>query len=150
MNWPTLAGVERVPELAILRIIFMSKLEDIGEIAKLRNLRRLDIRYCPRLYDLSPLSELKELQMIDLSDCKKLCSIRPLAGMKRLQSFCFVGNCKIDDGDSLRILLDLPKLRFAGFKPWKHYSHSPEQIRDAIRARGVRLAENLKEIELEP
>jgi len=150
MNWMSLSGIERSRGLKHLSVSFMPKLSDVRAIAMISGLKRLDITYCPRLSDISPLAELKELQILDLSDCKRLCSLRPLEGLKRLQSFYYSGNCKIDDGDSLSVLIDLPKLRFTAFRRWKHYSHTPEQIRDAITARGVRLAENLKEIELEP
>ncbi len=148
MSWESMAGLDKVPQLTQLYIGLMPKLVDIGNVGCLSNLRRLSIRHCNRVRDLSSLANLKQLQMLDLCDCKSVASIRPIKELRKLKGFNFAGQCKIKDGD-ISFLLELPRLEFVAFKAWKHYTHTAEQIRQAIRDRGGKLAEYARDIELD-
>lgn len=82
-------------------------------------------------FEVESLGKCKELVRLSMHGVGKLKSLKFLAGCRRLEVLGMSFSTQIEDGD-LTPLLKLPKLRRLGFKPFKNYSHTLNEIKELI------------------
>lgn len=130
-NVERLEGIQRFPKLQSAEFSYMKDLKDISAVRKAGGLTDLRFATCKAVEDFSVTKSMPNLRTLRIIDCGKLPSIAFLNEIPRLEEFRFV-KTRIVDGD----LTPLLRLKRVGFLPTKGYSHTPEQIEAAIRARG--------------
>jgi hypothetical protein len=94
---PSVESLGHLPELRLLLLNLMPKLESLKGIESLPNLEELDVTQCGGLRDVSAVSALKKLKRLELAFCPH---IKPLDGIK-LPPDCkvdFVPKGKVGDG----------------------------------------------------
>jgi hypothetical protein len=120
----SLSGIEALPNLEFLGLVLLRNLESLKGLENLSNLNRLQIENCPKIPDLLPIKNSHKLELLGIHDGKVLESLKPIQNLNKLQIIHITGNTKFLDGD-VKYLIGR-KDSFA--RPWKHYSHSPEEI----------------------
>lgn len=88
------------------------KVPDMGQIVRIKNLRKLSIRWNTKLTDIGFMRDLKNLKYLVLEDTPKVTDLSPLTGHQSLEFLEFAGgmnqkNCAV----SLRPLSTIPNLK---------------------------------------
>jgi hypothetical protein len=144
--------LRRLPKLRELRLKECSKLRRINCLPS-QNIESLAVLYCRSFESVSPnqvlnrlkyaflggnshfeletLGKCKELVRLSLHGVGKLKSLKFLAGCHRLEVLGMYFSTQIEDGD-LTSLLKLPKLRRLGFKCFKNYSHTLNDMKELL------------------
>jgi hypothetical protein len=128
-NLTSLKGIERLRKLSIASFFHLRQLHSIVHLVEI-NIERLHIEGCKKVSDVESLIRCRELISFRLIDCGKLNSLRFLEGFEKLEEFRFV-NTIIQDGDMTPLL----RMKSVGFLKRSSYSHTPEEIREAIGAK---------------
>jgi hypothetical protein len=127
----TLHGIQALTKLKKLCLSHCRKLEDIDKISSLaKNLEELEICSCKKIKDLTVIRVLKALRKAILGDGGDIPTLKFVEQMPYLEFLSFVG-VNVLDGDMTPCM----KLKYAGFSKKKHYSHTPEEIREIIDGR---------------
>lgn len=128
----TINGIHRFRRLKRIQLSYLSKLKSLSAIKELSNgwLEILDCDKCRKIDDHDVVRHLHTLKILKFNDCGEIPSISFLNQMKSIHEFRFV-NTNILNGD----LHPCIKLKEVGFLKKAHYSHTPEQINDAIKKR---------------
>lgn len=129
-NLVNLEGIERLPKIANASFFHLRQLQSIIALVD-SNMDRLHIEGCKKISDIERLSSCRELKSFRLIDCGKLKSLAFLAEFGKLEEFRFV-NTIVEDGDMTPLL----QLKSVGFLKKANYSHTPEEIREAISSFG--------------
>lgn len=127
----SLQGISRLQRIESVDLAYASKLRTLSELELLPSLQTLHCQKCSKLDDILEVSNLKNLRSLRLTDCGSIPSLGFLERMPHLEEFRFV-NTNVLDGD----LSPLLRLKWVGFLPKRHYSHTPQQIDDVLRLRG--------------
>lgn len=109
---------------------YLSKLEDVEAVTKLKKLNTLVFTHCKKLKNHSIIENIKSLSKLILTACGEIESISFIKKMKQLRFFSFVDTI-ITDGDMTPCF----NLDYAGFIKKRHYSHSSEEIRKIIQSK---------------
>lgn len=131
-NITSTKGIERLRQLESLELAYLPqlrRLEGIEALSALKTLTLVHSKKCDVVEKASGLSSLGLLSIISSGD---LADVSFVASMPHLEEFRFVGT-NVRDGD-LRPLLRLKRVHFVRKR---HYSHTPEQLRQAILSRGA-------------
>lgn len=132
----SLKGIAGLKNLKELDLGLLTKLADIDDIRKLPLLQKLNIQSCKKIpYD--TLWELKNLKWLNLSDVGNIPTIKQIENLKNLEEIYIIGNSKILDGDTSR-LLNLPKLRKAGLAHLSHYRPTSLEIEAKIEGKELK------------
>ena len=129
-NVESVQGIRVFQQLRRLELAYATKLQELSELDQLTHLEELHCEKCGNLR-LESLTALKGLRSLRLNFCGEIPTLKFLDDMPGLEEFRFV-NTNVVDGD-LRPLL---RLKWAGFLPKKHYSHTPEQVDAILRPKG--------------
>jgi hypothetical protein len=130
----SLAGLETLPDLRYLEIAYAPKLESLAVLASLGiELRELSLEKAKNIASYEPLAALPRLRRLKLSSCAPMPNLKWTKGMNELDFFSFV-ETNVEDGD-LSLLLNLPKLRYAGTLDKKHYNYKSAAINELLDER---------------
>ena len=121
----SLNGVESLSKLESLEIANARRLVSLEGLEKVAGLRELKIYGCKKLKDIEPLRFLPHLKTVHLFNVGDLPSLRPIEGMDELETFFFIEDTNILDGD-ISPLLSCKNLKEVGFMNRLHYSHFEE------------------------
>ncbi len=120
----SLNGIEALPNLEFLGLVFLRNLQSLKGIERLTNLRRLEIENCPKIPDIVSLEGAYNLEQLGIHDGRALNSLKPIENLEKLQIVYISGNTKVVDGD-MKYLIGR---KDSSIRPWKHYSLSSEEI----------------------
>lgn len=130
-NLTSLAGIERLGALTRLVLAYCPRLTDVSPLRHLgAMLKELEIDHCKHAVDAETLRRLTALRKVILSDCGQIDGLAFVADLPLLEFLSFV-NTTVVDGDLAPCL----SLRFCGFMNKRHYSHTFDEMREAIRKR---------------
>jgi hypothetical protein len=96
-------------------------------VCRLNRADTLTFEACKKIKDFAVLAKCPRLRTLRVLNCGELESLRDLALFPQLEDFRFV-KTKIRDGDMSPLL----RLKRVGFLKNANYSHTPEQIQQAI------------------
>lgn len=125
-NLTSVEGVESLEKLDTAMLCYLRQLKSV-EALKRTPITRLDIETCRKITDLPELRGCPSLESLSLRGCGTIPSLAFLREFKMLKQFCFV-NTTVQDGDMTPLL----GLKSAGFLKRRRYSHTPEEIKEAI------------------
>jgi len=121
-------GLENLPKLEKLNLSYCRRLIDINPLAGVATtLQELEIDHCKKISDLTSVRVLKRLRKLILSDSGSVISLEFSKQMPRLEFLSFVGT-NVLDGDMRPCF----RLKYAGFLKKRHYSHTPDEVREII------------------
>jgi internalin A len=123
--------------LESLSLAYTSNLENISTISALTCLTELFIENCRKIEDLESIGRLKSLRHLTLNRMGTLASLGFLEGLENLEKVLFWEDTRVADG-IMRPLLDLPKLKFVGFRNRRHYTHRMEEINALLEQKAAR------------
>ncbi|MCE9578148.1 MAG: hypothetical protein K8W52_33795 [Deltaproteobacteria bacterium] len=126
-------GIERLGQLVSLELAYLPQLRRLDGIETLVALKALTLEHCKKCDVVEKVSGLGGLEVLSVISSGELASVSFVANMPHLEEFRFVGT-NVRDGD----LTPLLRLKRVHFLPKRHYSHTPEQLRQAIDGRVVR------------
>ena len=129
----SVSGIESLSRLKKLGLSYCPRLRDITSLLLLENsLQELEIDHCKQIQNLDQIRALKNLRKAILADSGVLPSLKFIEKMPRLEFLSFVG-MNVLDGDMTPCL----KLKYAGFLPKRHYSHTSQEIARMKRTKGI-------------
>ena len=128
-NVPNLSAMEKFSGLESVELHGFSRLACIDgfEFQKIKNLVFSD---CRQIKNHEAVKKLKNLEVLKFNNCGSMRSIKFIADLPRLKTFIFVDTI-IEDGDVEPCL----NLELVGFSNAKNYSHTLEEIKNAIAKR---------------
>jgi len=130
----SLAGIEQLEDLRYLEIAYAPRLESLTALATGDlQLRELHLSHAKNVESYEPVTALSWLRRLWLSSCAPLANLKWLSGMSRLDFFSFV-ETNLIDGD-LKPLLNLPRLRYVGTMPKKHYNLHVDKLNEQLEQR---------------
>ena len=108
-----------VPDLSELTTLISLELSncplsDVSNVARLTNLKTLDLSWCAALSDLSALGTMTALSALKLSDCGALSDVSGLAGMNNLVSLDLSWCTALTDTSGLLDMTSLTSLDLSG------------------------------------
>jgi protein phosphatase 1 regulatory subunit 7 len=124
----TLNGVSKFQKLKTASFNYLTKLEDISDISS-PTLELLDFHTCKKIKNHEIVKKLKSLKILRFNDCGEIPSISFIRDLPNLDDFRFV-NTNVLNGD----LTPCFGLKSVGFFMKKHYSHTPEEMENVIKA----------------
>jgi protein phosphatase 1 regulatory subunit 7 len=124
----TLNGVSKFQKLKTVSFNYLTKLEDISDISS-PTLELLDFLACKKIKNHEIVKKLKSLKILRFNDCGEIPSISFIRDLPNLDDFRFV-DTNVLDGD----LTPCFGLKSVGFLMKKHYSHTPEEVKNVIKA----------------
>lgn len=116
-NLGFLAGMN---DLKLLGLGNFPRCVDLSTLSELQSIQRLCFDGFKILSDISPLGKLKNLTSLDMENCPAINSIKPLLGCMSLKSLGLEGTTKVQDGN-LKCALSFPCLEAFTFNNRKHY-----------------------------
>lgn len=130
----SLSGIEGMTNLNSLELSYFSKLESVEPLLALRGqLVELELDSCKKIKDWGTLGQMASLTKLQLSRLGSIPSLRFIETLRELEFISFV-DTNIEDGD-LSVLLELPKLTYAGFFNKKNFSHKFEEVESILKSR---------------
>lgn len=131
----SIRGVESLSKLKQLELAYCRRLEDIRPLEETPGiLEELELDHCKKV-DLTRLQLLRKLRKLMLSEMGTIPSLSFIRSMPKMKFLSFVGT-NVLDGDMTPCF----NLEYAGFLMKRHYSHTFEQVREAIEKRIARPA----------
>ncbi len=130
----SLSGIEALEDLRYLCVGYAPKLESLDAFAKYESgIREIDFETVKAIRSYEPIADIPRLRRLMLFKCAPMPNVKWMAAMKHLDFFSFV-ETNVVDGD-LSPLLGLPRLRYVGTMGKKHYSHTGDELNDALNRR---------------
>lgn len=120
----TLLGIERYTSVEEVGLFYLSKLTSLVGIERIP-LRIFGAEHCKKLSEYDALGACSELSELKIHHCASIQSLSFVKSLPKLTSFRFM-NTDVTDGD----LLPLKGIRDLMFTQKKHFSHTPEQLKD--------------------
>jgi protein phosphatase 1 regulatory subunit 7 len=133
-NIASLAGIEPMEDLRDLLIGYAPKLESLDSLAHHDSIREIEFETVKHIKSYEPIAKIQRLRRLMLFKCAPMSNLTWIVGMKHLDFFTFV-DTNVVDGD-LSPLLKLPRLRSVGTLDKKHYSHTEDELEEALARRG--------------
>lgn len=128
----TLHGVEQLSRLTAIDLFRCMALESINQLRDANcSLQTIIIDTCKRIGDIEALRSSSGLRALTLNNCGPIQSLLPVRNCMHLEELYFAESTNILDGD-LSILLKLGSLKSTSFANRRHYSHTREQIQNAL------------------
>lgn len=122
-----LAGIFELKNLKELRIARLSKINDLGRISSLKELRILDINTCKGISSVSEVFFLGKLKALFLSNIGDIETLHGIESLTQLEQLIFDESTNIVDGD-LSPILGLKRLKKISFQNRRHYTHRREDF----------------------
>lgn len=120
--------IEEISDLAILKnlryldLTLLRKLSSLHGIENLTKLEFLTVDNCHKINSIEEISNLVNLKELSISNDGKIETVKPIEKLKNLESIFFIEDTNILDGD-LSPIEKLAKLKKVLFMNRKHYSH---------------------------
>lgn len=128
-NLESLEGIKNLKKLSHASFFYLKQLQSVGALTRTR-VKYLLLDVCKKIADVESLVDCHDLEVLRLCDCGKLRSLQFIRRFRKLVEFRFV-NTIVEDGD----LTPLLQLKSVGFLKRRGYSHTPEEIDEAIGAK---------------
>jgi hypothetical protein len=133
-NIASLAGIAALEDVRYLLIGYAPKLESLAALAHHDSIREIEFDTVKHIKSYEPIAKVRRLRRLILDRCAPVPNLKWTAGMKHLDLFTLV-DTNVLDGD-LSPLLKLPRLREVGTLDKKHYSHTSDELDEALAKRG--------------
>lgn len=131
INWanPTsFNGLGKFKKLRELELYYCSKINSLDGLTEINpELSLLSIFNVKKVNDFSDIGYFKKVENLRICDCGDIDSIDFILDMPNLKKISFAGS-NVTDGDMTTLLKHSPKLEFVGFDNKRHYSHSWEDV----------------------
>jgi hypothetical protein len=148
-------GTHQFNNFASLRelTLFNSKINNLGDLNNLENLRKLDLTAARKLTNIEDIVSFKNIEELRLDDCKNLDQLDSLKSLKTLKILAFNNIGEVESISSFDNLINLSEIYFVEstnildgdlscleslykkgtlktilFRPRKHYSHKPQDL----------------------
>lgn len=132
-NIASLASIEALEDVRYLQIARAPKLESLDALSGHESIREMDFETLKGIKSYEPITAIHKLRRLMLFKGAPMPNLKWMAGLKHLDFFSFV-ETNVVDGD-LSPLLRLPCLRSVGTMDKKHYSHTSDELNEALNRR---------------
>ena len=130
----TLNGAENLSNLTSIDLFRCPSLTSLEGVQGAAKLRVIELDTCKKVNDLAPLGDLSELRSVTLNNCEAIKTLLPLRKCHQIETLFLTESTNIEDG-SISVFNELPNIKTMWFANRKHYSHTREQVQEAIRLR---------------
>lgn len=131
INWanPTsFNGLGKFKKLRELELYYCTKINSLEGLTEINpELSLLSIFNVKKVNDFSDIGYFKNVENLRICDCGNINSIGFILDMPNLKKISFAGS-NVTDGDMTPLLKHSPKLEFVGFDNKRNYSHSWEDV----------------------